>query len=318
MAETDYKTEVSRYSDEELLSKERSKRRRKTGDVVGTGLSAAAAMASPALWAVAGTSAKSYLDNSSKHKIICKEMKKRGLVPMPEDMGDTLFPILASAGSMFVGRAFGGAAGQGVASQAGTLLQNVSSRAFSSNPKGPKKDKTIKKVCFPLLKTELTLQSKTTPEMVAYTPQRQQLATPSAYIVPPNQAPPATLVYQYFQPTAQYPKGYYAPVTTQTQTQVQPQPQSQPQYQPQYQPQQAYAPQPAYQQPAPVMQQQFQMYQPVPPALAYLQTPSQPQYYSGNPPPGTPNPGIQRAASIYDTAPMYQPTPSRASTFPFL
>jgi hypothetical protein len=154
MAETDYKTEVSRYSDEELLSKERSKRRRKTGDVVGTGLSAAAAMATPALWAVAGTSAKSYLDNSSKHKIICKEISRRGLVPMKEDMGDTLFPILASAGSMFVGRAFGGAAGQGVASQAGNLLQNVSSRAFSSTPKAAKKDK---KVYSANLKTELTL-----------------------------------------------------------------------------------------------------------------------------------------------------------------
>jgi hypothetical protein len=157
MGETDYKTEVSRYSDEELLSKERSKRRRKTGDVVGTGLSAAAAMATPALWAVAGTSAKSYLDNSSKHKIICKEISRRGLEPMKEAMGDTLFPILASAGSMFVGRAFGGAAGQGVASQAGNLLQNVSSRAFSSTSKSSKKDKAVKKVSSTNFKIELTL-----------------------------------------------------------------------------------------------------------------------------------------------------------------
>jgi hypothetical protein len=155
--------------------------------------------------------------------------------------------------------------------------------------------------------------------MVGYTSNGQQLATPSAYVVPPNQAPPATLVYQYYPPTAQYPKGYYAAVSAPTQNQPQPQPQTQTQPQPP----QFYTPQQVYQQPAPIMQQQqqqqqFQMYQPVPPALAYLQTPPQPQYYGGNPPGNPPSPGIQRAQSVYDTAPMYQPTPSRASTFPFL
>ena len=75
----DYAAEVRNYSDEELLTKERSKRRRKTGDVVGTGLTAAAAISSPALWAVAGASAKSYLNNSSKHKVLVKEISRRGL-----------------------------------------------------------------------------------------------------------------------------------------------------------------------------------------------------------------------------------------------
>jgi len=160
--ETSYKTEVQGYSDEELLSKERSKRRRKTSDVVGTGLSAAAAMATPAMWAAAGASAKNYLDNSTKHKIILKEMSRRGLQPMKEDMSDTLLPILASAGSMFVGRAFGGAAGQGMASQAGNILQTVGSRAFSSGSKSQakssKKEKASKKVCLFTKYSQLTFR----------------------------------------------------------------------------------------------------------------------------------------------------------------
>lgn len=299
--ETDYKSEVQRYSDEELLSKERSKRRRKTGDVVGTGLSAAAAMAAPAMWAAAGASAKNYLDNSTKHKIILKEMSRRGLAPMKEDMSDTLMPILASAGSMFVGRAFGGAAGQGMASQAGSLLQTVSSRAFSSGSsnravdKSSKKEKASKKVSSLLRSLNLTFQNKTSPAMVPYTsPQSQMLATPSAYQVPPNQPPPATIVYNYVPPSAQYPQGYYAPAPVA----VVPA-----------------APQYAQQQP-PVFQQQPQMppqqatnYQPLPPALQYLQTPPQPQYYNG---------GLQRAQSIYGNPPAYQPAPTRAQTFPYM
>src|SRR5579859_118287 len=215
--ETDYKTEVQRYSDEELLSKERSKHRRKTGDVVGTGLSAAAAMGTPAMWAAAGASAKNYLGNSSKHKIILKEMSRRGLEPIKEDMSDTLMPILASAGSMFVGRAFGGAAGQGMASQAGSLLQSVSSRAFTTGSskavsKSSKKDKASKKVSSLSGSDNLTLQNKTSPAMVPYTSaQSQMLTTPSAYQVPPNQPPPATIVYNYVPPSPQFPQGYYAP-----------------------------------------------------------------------------------------------------------
>jgi len=284
--ETSYKTEVQNYSDEELLTKERSKRRRKTGDVVGTGLSAAAAMATPAMWAAAGASAKNYLDNASKHKIILKEMSRRGLQPVKEDMSDTVLPILASAGSMFVGRAFGGAAGQGMASQAGTLLQAVGSRAFSNGPsrsvsKSCKKDKKDKK-------------SKTSPAMVPYTPQQGQVAlsTPSAYQVPPNQPPPATIVYNYVPPSAQYPQGYYAPAPVAV---------------PAYQPQQA----PVFQQPPPMPPQQAApMYQPMPPALQYLQTPPQPQYYGGQ--------GSQRAQTIYGNPPAYQAAPARAQTFPYM
>src|SRR5216117_2556354 len=106
--EHDYTTEVRNYTDEELRTKERSKRRRKTGDVVGTGLTAAAAMSSPGLWAIAGANAKSFLSNSSKHKAIIKEMKRRGLEPVKGELSDTILPILTSAGSIAVGRAFGG------------------------------------------------------------------------------------------------------------------------------------------------------------------------------------------------------------------
>lgn len=298
--ETSYKTEVQKYTDEELLTKERSKRRRKTSDVVGTGLSAAAAMATPAMWAAAGASAKNYLDNSTKHKIILKEMSRRGLQPMKEDMSDTVLPILASAGSMFVGRAFGGAAGQGMASQAGNLLQTVGSRAFNSGvsrsaSKSSKKDKKDKKV-LPLTNyRKLTFQNKTSPAMIPYTPQQGQVAltTPSAYQVPPNQPPPATIVYNYIPPSAQYPQGYYAPapVTLPAATQYQPQP-------------------PVFQQPPPQQQQAAPMYQPIPPALQYLQTPPQPQYYG--------NQGLQRAQTIYGNPPAYQAAPTRAQTFPYM
>lgn len=287
--ETNYKSEVQRYTDEELLSKERSKRRRKTSDVVGTGLSAAAAMAAPAMWAAAGVSAKNYLDNSTKHKIILKEMSRRGLQPMKEDMSDTVLPILASAGSMFVGRAFGGAAGQGMASQAGNLLQTVGSRAFSNTPrsgsKSNKKDKASKK-------------NMTSPAMIPYSQSQGALATPSAYQVPPNQPPPATIVYNYVPPSAQYPQGYYAPAPVALHAANQ------------------YAQPPVFQQqqqqlPPQMPPQCAPMYQPVPPALQYLQTPPQPQYYSGNP-------ALQRAQTIYGNPPAYQATPARAQTFPYM
>ena len=140
----DYATEVRNYSDEELLIKERSKRRRKTGDVVGAGLTAAAAMSSPALWAVAGASAKSYLSNSSKHKIILKEISRRGLTPVKGNLSDAVLPILTSAGSMAVGRAFGGTAGQGVASMAGDFMHNVGNRALGGGSKRSKERQVVK------------------------------------------------------------------------------------------------------------------------------------------------------------------------------
>ena len=101
-----YSITVQQYSDEELLDKERSKRRRKTGDIVGTGLCAAAAIGQPALWAVAATSTKAFFGNSSKHKIILQEIERRGLTPLKGDMSDMIMPVLGSAGSMAVGRAF--------------------------------------------------------------------------------------------------------------------------------------------------------------------------------------------------------------------
>jgi hypothetical protein len=146
---TDYKTEVQNYSDEELLSKERSKRRRKTGDVVGAGLTAAAAISSPALWPAAGASAKSFLSNSSKHKTILKEISRRGLTPVKGDFSDAFMPIITSAGSMAVGRALGGTAGQGVASMAGNVLQNVGARAMGGVPKEKRKNKALKRVLTP-------------------------------------------------------------------------------------------------------------------------------------------------------------------------
>jgi hypothetical protein len=286
-AEGNYKTQVQQFSDEELLSKERSKRRRKTGDVVGAGLSAAAAMATPAMWAVAGANAKSFLDNSSKHKILMEEISRRGLSPVKGDMSDTLFPVLASAGSMAVGRAMGGAAGQGVANQASNILQSVSSRAFSNGPSGSKKDK--KKVLHAAKDNGANIQTKQEAP--------QQLSLPSVYNCTPGQAPPAQLVYYYHPPTAQYPNGYYSPAPTQPA--MPPTPPMSPQN---------YGPQPTFQ--APPMLQSPQSpsgYQQIPPALAYLNSPS-PQS----------NPSLSRTQSMYNPAPppmYYQPGMQRSGTF---
>jgi hypothetical protein len=144
--EPDYSIVVQNYSDDELLQKERSKRRRKTSDMVGTGLCAVAAMEAPPLWAAAGASVKSYLNSSSKHKTILKEITRRGLSPMKGDLSDTILPILTSAGSLVVGRAFGGTAGQGIASQAGNIMHSVSNKAFGGTSNSSKKDKASKKV----------------------------------------------------------------------------------------------------------------------------------------------------------------------------
>lgn len=325
--EQDYKITVQQYSDEELLSKERSKRRRKTGDVVGTGLTAAAAFGQPALWAVAATSAKAFLGNSSKHKIILQEIERRGLTPLKGDMKDTILPILGSAGSMAVGRALGGAKGAGLGNMAGTLMRNASVRAFTggSSNDGKKDNKSLRRV-LPLIEEQRTdfTQAKTiaSSEMVPYSqstaaesrnagalcPQhaQQALMTPSAYHVPRDQAPPATLVYQYYPPTADYPRGYYAPAPGTAQTpRTMPAPQ-QPQamyQQPQYaaQPTQQYLPPPPA---GPVYQQ------PVPPALAYHYAQPEPQYY-GN----APQQVTYGATPAYDAPPMYQPSIQRANTF---
>jgi hypothetical protein len=308
--EGNYATQVQSFSDEELVLKERSKRRRKTGDVVGTGLSAAAAMGSPALWAVAGASAKSYLDNSSKHKIILAEMKRRGLEPEKGDMSDTLWPILTSVGTTAVGRAFGGSAGQGIASQAGNLVHTVSNRAFGGSSTSSKKDKQSKKV--PTISESYTdyLKSKTPaqgPAMIsAAQPQQAQalqqsavsyaqpvrtLQTPSAYQVPANQAPPATLVYQYVPPSAQYPQGCYAPVLSQqTPTQAAPVATTSP---------------PPYQQ----SQQQFGQ----PPALNYVNSPAQPQYYQNQP-----QPGLNRSQTFYSPGVNTHTTLGRANTVAYM
>ena len=270
--EVSYKVQVQQLSNEELLAKERSKRRRKTGDVVGTGLVAAAAMAEPALWAMAGTNVKSFLDNSSKHKILTKEISRRGLTPIKGDTSDTLFPVLASAGSMAVGRAFGGSAGQGVANQASGILQSVSSRAFSS--RSCKKDK--KKVFN--TKSENSANGQVKQEAAP-----QQFALPSAYDCTPGQAPPTQLVYYYHQPTAQYPKGYYSPTPPQG-AMPPPNPPMSPQN---------YAAPPTYQtSPMAPPPQSPQGYQPVPPALAYL-----------NSPPPQPN-NLNRTQSVYNPGPQ--------------
>jgi hypothetical protein len=139
MPESDNESDVRQCSDEDLLAMERSHRRKKTGDVLGTGLTAAAALSSPALWAVAGANAKSYLTSSSKHKAITKEMTRRGLEPLKEEWSDTLMPILTGAGSMYVGRALGGSTGQGAAQ----LLRSVGSNAFTGSSKTSKKDKKV-------------------------------------------------------------------------------------------------------------------------------------------------------------------------------
>ena len=313
---TDYKTEVQKYSDEELLSKERSKRRRKTGDVVGTGLTAAAAISTPGLWPAAGASAKSFLSNSSKHKVILKEISRRGLTPVKGDFSDAFLPIITSAGSMAVGRAFGGAAGQGVASMAGDLIQNVGARAMGGVPKNQRKNKALKRVLTTDVGNRTNFQASTEPvsEIVARAPevQAQGLQTPSLYQIPENQPPPATIVYHYVPPSAEYPRGYYTP--SPVQTAPQPVYQQAPVVQQQ--------PQPMYQQ-APVVQQQQpiqppQQYQQMPPALAYQYAPAEPQYY-GNPPQttdqrGMPVPGVYRAQTFYDAPPSYQTSLQRAHT----
>src|SRR5579862_1547000 len=297
--EGSYKTQVQQLSDQELLSKERSKRRRKTGDVVGTGLSAAAAMATPAMWAVAGANAKSFLDNSSKHKILLKEMSRRGLSPIKGDVSDTLFPVLASAGSMAVGRAVGGPAGQGIANQAGNILQTVSSRAFSSGSGGSKKDK--KKVINLIHLDDANAQSKQSAAP-------QQLTLPSVYDCTPGQTPPAQLVYYYHPPTSQYPRGYYSPAPPQA-TMLPTPPMSPQNYGP---PQMMLQGPPMPQSPP----QSPQGYQQMPPALAYLNSPSQPQYYrDGSFAPQ--NPGTNRTQSMYTPAPppIYQGGIQRSGTY---
>jgi hypothetical protein len=138
----DYATEVAQYTDEELLVKERSKRRRKTGNVIGTIVTAAAATKAPSLWAAAGASVKSLLNDNTKHKIILQEIERRGLTPLKGDLKDTIVPILTSAGSMFVGRAVGGPAGESIGNYAGNLMHSVGNRAFG----GGSKDKAAKKV----------------------------------------------------------------------------------------------------------------------------------------------------------------------------
>jgi hypothetical protein len=294
----DYATEVRNYTDEELLTKERSKRRRKTGDVVGTGLTAAAALSSPGLWAVAGAGAKSFLSNSSKHKILLKEISRRGLEPVKGNLSDAILPILTSAGSMAVGRAFGGTAGQGVASMAGNIMHNVGNRALGGVPKDQKKDKTKKN-------SQPSVDHNSSSAMVQCTPQSQYLQTPSVYQFPTDQTPPATLVYQYVPPSAQYPRGYYAPAPPQMASTVFQQ-----------------APQPAAQPQQYLAIEQPQTYQQMPPSLAYQYAPSQPQYYDTAPQVvderGMPVQGIQRAQSIYGgPPPSYQPRLQRAHTIAY-
>lgn len=259
-------------------------------------------MATPAMWAVAGANAKSFLDNSSKHKILVKEISRRGLSPLKGDLSDTLFPILASAGSMAVGRSFGGAAGQGMANQASNILQTVSSRAFSSGSGGSKKDKS-KKVSNHFGWRPNPSQSKQTPQ--------PQLSLPSTYDCSQGQAPPPQLVYYYHAPTAQYPNGYYSP--TPVQGAIPPTPPHSPQNYGQ--------PQMMIQQPPPMPQsppQPPQGYQQIPPALAYINSPSQPQYYrdaaSQQP---QDNFGLYRTQSMYapPQPPMYSPGVQRTGTF---
>jgi hypothetical protein len=300
-SERDYTVEVQRYSNDELLAKERSKRRRKTGDVVGTGLSAAAAMYSPAMWAVAGTAVKNYLDNNSKHRIIIKEIHRRGLTPLKGDVSDTVFPALASAGTMAVGRAFGGAAGQEVASQAGNILQTVSSRAFTSGGKKSKKVPTT---------TADDAYSQNQPASSQYSqPQYSTTQNPAAqgltgasFHVPLDQTPPPTITLQYHPPTAQYPRGYYAPIQVPTSAPltppVSPVTYQRPQFtvQPPVMYQQTPPQSPQYYQPQQYQPQPQPGYQQIPPSLAYIQSPSQPQYYGQ---------GGNRALTGYDSPPPY-------------
>jgi len=333
----DYSITVQQYSDEELLDKERSKRRRKTGDIVGTGLCAAAAIGQPALWAVAATSTKAFFGNSSKHKIILQEIERRGLTPLKGDMSDMIMPVLGSAGSMAVGRAFGGAKGAGLGSMAGNLMRNASVRAFNGgSSKKDRKDKALKRVFSTIDEDEANLtQAQTVPsnEMVPYsqtsaagsrnagvagvvtTQQGQQaLMTPSSYQIPRDQTPPATLVYQYYPPTSEYPRGYYAPPQTPMTVPAPQQPQpvyQQPQMVPQPTQQYLQAPQQTqqYLQAPPATYQQ----QPMPPALPYHYAQPEPQYYQGAPQ----QQAMYGTAPAYDAPPMYQPSIQRANTFQY-
>ena len=140
--------------------------------------------------------------------------------------------------------------------------------------------------------------------MVQHTPQPQYLQTPSLYQIPEDQAPPATLIYQYVPPSAQYPRGYYAPAPPQPVSPVSQQP-----------------PMPVAQPQQHLMVEQPQAYQQVPPALAYQYAPSQPQYYDTPPQVvdgrGMPVQGVYRAQSIYDAPPSYQPRLQRAHTIAY-
>jgi hypothetical protein len=287
-SENDYELVVQQYSDEELLTKEQSKRRRKTGDVVGAGLTAAAAIRAPSLWAVAGASAKSFLNNSTKHKIILKEISRRGLTPLKGGLTDAILPVLTSAGSMVVGRSVGGAAGQGAASMAGDIMHGVSNMAFGGSKKKAKNSKKVTQVSQNDPNAPRAVQQST-----AMVPASSQaLVTPSSYHVPPNQTPPATLVFHYVPPSAQYPRGYYAPAQVQT------------------------ASPPA--QPPMMIQGSTQAYQQMPPALAYQYAPSEPQYFgNANRQVAEPVPGVYRAQTVYDAPPAYQPTIQRAHTISY-
>jgi hypothetical protein len=196
---------------------------------------------------------------------------------------------------MVVGRAFGGSAGQGVASMAGNVMHSVGNRALGGVPKDKKKDKALKKA-----------SRQQTSEMVPYAAaQAQTLQTPSAYQIPPNQLPPATIVYHYVPPSSQYPRGYYAPAPTER------------------------AAPPVFQQAPPIMQHQPMMieqapqqYQQMPPALAYHYADPQPQYYQGTPQQmmgqqGAPVPGAYRAQTFYEAPPNYQPSIQRAHTIAY-
>ena len=303
----DYKTLVRQWDNTTLLQKERSKRRRKTGDVVGTGLTALAATRVPGLWAGVGAGVKGYLDNNTKHKTILKEIERRGLKPHKGDMSDTVAPIFAGAGSAVVGRALGGTAGQGMAGQAGNVIHGITNRAFSGGSGSSNKEKKEKKgkkvasangVC-----ADCEQSKQSAGAMVPYGQgQSQGLVTPSAYVVPPNQPPPAEIVYRYVPPCAQYPQGCYAPVMTSPVTQQAP---VQPVYQ---QPQQQYIaapPSPSYATPPSPSYGQ-------PPALMYHYTPAEPQYYQ--PPPQG---GLTRANSMYAPPAAYQPV-QRSYTAPYM
>jgi hypothetical protein len=349
---SDYPTEVAGYTDEELLVKERSKRRRKTGNVVGTIATAALATRSPGMWAAAGSSVKSLLNENSKHKIILQEMERRGLKPLKSDMKDAIFPVLTSAGGMFVGRAVGGPAGDSIGNYAGNLMHGIGNRAFG----GSSKDKSKQVISFLRSKIHADYQeSKSAPSSPAMAvaraptagPQATSLQTPSVYNIGHNETPPATIVYHYVPPSAEYPRGYYAPAPVQPSAPA-PAPTPAPAYQAtqpapvQYaQPQVVYQqPQVTYQQPQITYQQpQISYQQPQTsyqqPQVSYQQSYQQPQTYQqpqgyqqpqlyapqqhvayqyaapqsaeAAPAPG----GLSRSATVYEAPPAYQAQPAQ-------